>query len=151
MIPCISIIFIFDFKIVQYLDCSWQYSLKQSRPYGVRGPMVFSVKPAVQTYFEKVKRQKWFMFDILINLYTKYKMDINERISFMLGDRNHLNQMSNLKGKKICLSKICENLSFMLKELFRHQVISSPHTDILVQRVVCSSEWKIWMHGNWRM
>jgi len=28
----------------------------------------------------------------------------------------------------------------MVKELFRHQVISSPHTDILVQRVVCSSE-----------
>jgi tRNA uridine 5-carbamoylmethylation protein Kti12 len=85
---------------------------------------------------QKDKRQKRFMLDILRNLYMKYESENNERISFT----------TFWRLKPFC--KTSENLSFMVKVLFRHQVISTPNTNILVQQVVCSTQRMNCMYGN---
>ena len=85
---------------------------------------------------QKDKRQKRFMLDILRNLYMKYESENNERISFT----------TFWRLKPFC--KTSENLSFMVKVLFRHQVISTPNTNILVQQVVCSTQRMNCMYGS---
>jgi hypothetical protein len=99
---------------------------------------------------QKDKLQKRFMLDILRNLYMKYESENNERISFTTFWRlkPFWIKCPTENERETCLCKTCENLSFMVKVLFRHQVIATPNTNILVQQVVCSTQRMNCMYGN---
>jgi hypothetical protein len=99
---------------------------------------------------QKDKRQKRFMLDTLRNLYMKYESENNKRISFTTFWRlkPFWIKCPTENERETCLCKTCENLSFMVKVLFRHQVIATPNTNILVQQVVCSTQRMNCMYGN---
>jgi hypothetical protein len=99
---------------------------------------------------QKDQRQKRFMLDTLRNLYMKYESESNERISFTTFWRlkSFWIKCPTENERETLLCKTCENLSFTVKVLFRHQVISTPNTNILVQQVVCSTQRMNCMYGN---
>jgi len=75
----------------------------------------------------KVKRQKRLMLDTLRHLFSKYQSESNQVISFTTFFRlkPFWVKCPTEKDREICLCKTCENLGFMIKELFRNNVIST--------------------------
>ena len=70
---------------------------------------------------QKEKRQTRFMLDILRNVYMKYESENNERISFTTFWRlkPFWIKCPTENERETCLCKTCENLSFMVKVLFK--------------------------------
>jgi len=98
----------------------------------------------------KVKRQKRLMLDTLRHLFSKYQSESNQVISFTTFFRlkPFWVKCPTEKDREICLCKTCENLGFMIKELFRNNVISTTSMDVLVEQVVCSTEHMNCMYGK---
>ncbi|ESO99251.1 hypothetical protein LOTGIDRAFT_173740 [Lottia gigantea] len=98
----------------------------------------------------KVKRQKRLMQDTLANLYSKYQSESNQVISFTTFYRlkPFWVKYPTEQDRQTCLCKTCENLGFMIKELYKNDVITTTCMDAIVEHVVCSTQDIDCMYGK---
>ena len=96
------------------------------------------------------------MLDTLQHLYRKFKAERYETcksISFTTFWRlkPFWVKCPTEKERETCLCKTCENLSYMAKELYRNDVISTKDISVLVEQVACSTDSMNCMFGNCKM
>lgn len=98
----------------------------------------------------KIKRQKRLMLDTLTHLYSKYQSESNHVISFTTFFRlkPFWVKCPTEQDRQTCLCKTCENLGFMIKELYRNDVITTTCMDAIVEQVVCSTQDIDCMYGK---
>lgn len=98
----------------------------------------------------KIKHQKRLMLDTLSNLYSKYQSEHNHVISFTTFFRlkPFWVKCPTEQDRQTCLCKTCENLGFMIRELYKNDVITTTCMDAIVEKVVCRTQDIDCMYGK---